>query len=97
MVIFYIQYVVIVYLENLFFWNFYVICLSKIDDGVCLGFWDRVKVFLVFGVKISLLKKWVYICKNLECVFYYFIVFFCEQILFVKLKFFFISFDLKYG
>lgn len=76
MVIFYIQYVVIVYLENLFFWNFYVICLSKIDDGVCLGFWDRVKVFLVFGVKISLLKKMgLYKLKFRMCVLLFYCVF----------------------
>lgn len=97
MATFYIQYAVTVYLENPFSRNPHVTCPSKIDDGVRLGSRDRVKVLLVSGVKTSLLKKWVYTCKNLECAFHYFTAFSCEQILFTKLKFFFISPVFKYG
>lgn len=57
MATFYIQNAVAVYLENPFSRNPYVTCPSKIDDGVFLGSRDRVKVFLVTGVKTSLLKK----------------------------------------
>lgn len=89
MATFYIQYAVTVYLENPFSRNPHVTCPSKIDDGVRLGSRDRVKVLLVSGVKTSLLKKWVYTCKNLECAFHYFTAFSCEQILFAKLKVFF--------
>lgn len=50
--------------------------MSKIDDGVCLGFWDRVKVFLVFGVKISLVKKMgLYMLKFRMCVWLFYCVF----------------------
>lgn len=96
MATFYIQYAVTVYLENPFSRNPHVTCPSKIDDGVRLGSRDRVIVLPVSGVKTSLLKKWVYTCKNLDCAFY-FTAFSCEQTLFAKLKFFFISPDLKYG
>lgn len=94
MATFYIQYAVTVYLENPFSRNPHVTCPSKIDDGVRLGSRDRVIVLLVSGVKTSLLKKWVYTCKNLECAFHYFTAFSCEQILFTK---FLIRPVLKYG
>lgn len=94
MATFYIQYAVTVYLENPFSRNPHVTCPSKIDDGVRLGSRDRVIVLPVSGVKTSLLKKWVYTCKNLDCAFHYFTAFSCEQILFTK---FLIRPVLKYG